>query len=449
MHNQSWDDTIAAVATAPGVAAIGVVRISGEKTFIILDTIFSKKISEKPSHTIHFGTIKDNGAIIDEVLVSIFKAPNSYTSEDVAEISCHGSPYVVNQILQIILNNGARLAKPGEFTQRAFLGGKLDLTQAEAVADMISSNSKAAQQAAINGLRGGFKVKLSQLREELIQFAALIELELDFAEEDVEFADRTKFKNLLSNIKTEAVKLLESFSLGNVIKNGVSVAIIGKPNAGKSTLLNALLNDERAIVSDIAGTTRDTIEEVLQINGVLFRLIDTAGIRDNADNVIENLGIERSKSNALQADVVVHLIDVADTAPYDMDWLTNKKILTVYNKIDAVNDSADRKTTADIIYISAKQKGNVEALKEALYQLAIGTTINKEDTIITNARHAQALQKIIENINGIEHGLQNNLPTDLIALDIRTCLNHIAEITGELSNENLLDYIFSKFCIGK
>jgi tRNA modification GTPase len=447
MHFSQWNDTIVAIATAPGVAAIGVIRLSGPTAISITEKIFSKTLNNQQSHTLHFGKIKDQDKIIDEVLVSLFKNPNSYTGEDVVEISCHGSPFIQNQILQLIINTGARLAKPGEFTQRAFLNGKLDLTQAEAVADMIASNSQASQQAAIHTLRGGFKKKLGLLREELIQFAALIELELDFAEEDVEFVDRTKFKALLAKIEQEAQLLLTSFTLGNVIKNGISVAIIGKPNAGKSTLLNALLNDDRAIVSNIAGTTRDTIEANLQINGVLFRLIDTAGIRQQTDNEIEQLGIARSLQEAADADVVLHLVDINDkTIITDVLPTNTKKQILVYNKIDiATVDIKDD----NAIFISAKNNEQIEYLKTKLYELAVGTTLNKEDTIVTNARHAAALQQLVTSIHTIQNGLATNLPTDIIALEIKHALNHIAEITGELSNEDLLDYIFSKFCIGK
>ncbi len=449
-----WDNTIVALATAPGTAAIGVIRISGTNAFAITEQLFSKKIVDQPSHTIHLGTLKFQQQIIDEVLVSIFKNPKSYTGEDVIEISCHGSPYIQQQIIQAIIANGARLAKPGEFTQRAFLNGKLDLTQAEAVADIIASNSNASQKAAMHTMRGGFKKVLSHLREELIQFSALMELELDFAEEDVAFADRTKFVTLVNEIHTVATNLVQSFTLGNVIKNGVSVAIIGEPNAGKSTLLNALLNEERAIVSEIAGTTRDTIEETLQINGVLFRLIDTAGIRNNSVDVIENLGIERSKQNAIDADIILFLHDAAK--PYqEPDWMEQykTKIINVVNKIDInVHNSyatLNSETKSPIIFISAKEKTDLHTLTTILYNKAIGTDLQKEDTIITNTRHAEALQKIVAATAHIKKGLQQNATTDLLTIDIRACLNYIAEITGELSNENVLDYIFSKFCIGK
>src|SRR5579871_2203455 len=308
-----WDDTIVALATPPGVGAIGVIRISGKKTFEIIDELFpSKKISQQPSHTLHVGNLKDDHVIIDEVVISIFKNPKSYTGEDVIEISCHGSPFVQEKIIQSVLKNGARLAKPGEFTQRAFLNGKLDLTQAEAVADLIASNTEASQKNAINNIRGGFSHILKELRDQLLSFSSLIELELDFSQEDVDFADRTQFYNLINDAEIKTKKLLASFKTGNVIKNGVQVAIIGKPNAGKSTLLNALLNENRAIVSEIAGTTRDTIEEIIIIDGIAFRLIDTAGIREHTSDIIESIGVERSLEKMRQADLVIYLFDAAE-----------------------------------------------------------------------------------------------------------------------------------------
>ncbi len=458
MQVSNWNDTIVALATAPGLGAIGVVRISGNEAFSITEQLFPQKISTKKSHTIHLGNLVFNHRIIDEVLVSIFKNPKSYTGEDVVEISCHGSPFIQQQIINIITQLGARLAKPGEFTQRAFLNGKLDLTQAEAVADIIASNSSASQNAALNNMRGGFKNVLHHLREELIQFSALIELELDFAEEDVEFADRTKFNQLLQELDTTTTKLVQSFALGNVIKNGVSVAIIGKPNAGKSTLLNALLNEDRAIVSDIAGTTRDTIEEALNIDGILFRLIDTAGIREHTNDIIEQFGIVKSKETMQKAEIILYIFDAAEITIEELKntiaqlKADDKKYILLANKTDKLETVFFKEKFAaleTIHAIVAKDNIGIDTLKAALYQKVISTDLHNEDVIITNARHHSILQNIHKSILDIKTGMEHKTPTDLIAQDIRHCLNYIAELTGELSNENVLDYIFSKFCIGK
>ena len=443
------DDTIVALATAPGVSAIGAIRLSGADAITIADKIFKgKKLVKQASHTIHFGHIVSGDEVIDEVVVSLYLGKKSYTGENTVEISGHGSPYILGKIIEAAVAAGARLARPGEFTQRAFLNGKLDLAQAEAVADLIAANSKAAQQTALNQLRGGFSSDLKILRDELINFAALIELELDFSDEDVEFADRSKFLALISNLKSQISNLLNSFKLGNAIKNGISVAIIGKPNAGKSTLLNALLNEERAIVSDIAGTTRDTIEESLNIRGVLFRLIDTAGIREHSTDTIENLGIERSKQNAEKADIIIHLIDATDKEESDFAWLKQfeDKTITVLNKADVVPVSGIQYQIA----ISAKKKNNIEALQDAMYEKAIGEEINTESTIVTNARHHEALQKIIESIDAIEEGINHNLSGDLLTIDIRRALHYLGEITGQVEvDRDILGTIFGKFCIGK
>lgn len=446
------NETIVALATPPGVGAIGVIRLSGDKAIEITDKIFKgKKLVNQPSHTLHFGKIMQGAKALDEVVVSLYKAPKSYTGEDVVEISGHGSQYILEQIINLCIANGAHMAKAGEFTQRAFLNGKLDLAQAEAVADLIASQSGAAQQAAMHNLRGGFSEELKLMREQLIQFSALIELELDFSQEDVEFADRTQFYQLINNIDATAGRLADSFRLGNVIRNGVSVAIIGKPNAGKSTLLNALLNEERAIVSDIAGTTRDTIEETLNINGILFRLIDTAGIREHTTDVIESIGVQRSMDTMKRADVVVYLYDVNNTTAEDIVEQVaafkqeNINYLLVANKTDAYAGSRADNT----IYISAKNKENVVALKQALYKLVIEGEINTEGTIITNARHHASLQEVLKSVADIRAGLDNHIASDLIALDIRRCLFYLGEITGEVTTEDKLDYIFSKFCIGK
>lgn len=459
-----WQDTIVALATPPGVGAIGVIRVSGDKSIFIADKLFKGKIlAEQKSHTAHFGTLIapfDNGSerqAIDEVLVTIFKNPKSYTGEDVVEISCHGSPYIQQQIINACTSLGARLAYPGEFTQRAFLNAKMDLAQAEAVADVIAANSKAAQQTALKQLRGGFSSDLKFLRDELINFAALIELELDFSEEDVEFADRKKFQQLISNLKSKITNLINSFSLGNAIKNGVSVAIIGKPNAGKSTLLNALLNEERAIVSEIAGTTRDTIEETLNINGVLFRLIDTAGIREHSADKIEKLGIERSKQNAEQADIILHLIDLTDEDTNDFPWLKKfaEKTIEVHTKFDKWQNQMEAKgssVTPDFSrnLIAAKKGFGIEELKKVIFEKAIGESINTENTIVTNARHHDALQKILESLNAIETGINKNISGDLLSIDIRRALHYLGEITGQVEvDRDILGTIFGKFCIGK
>lgn len=446
------NETIVALATPPGIGAIGVIRLSGSKAVEVTDKIFKgKKLANQPSHTLHFGKIADGDKILDEVVVSLYKAPKSYTGEDVVEISGHGSQYILEQIITLCIANGAQMAKAGEFTQRAFLNGKLDLAQAEAVADLIASQSGAAQQAAMHNLRGGFSEELKAMREQLIKFSALIELELDFSQEDVEFADRTQLYHLVDDITGTATKLADSFRLGNVIRNGVSVAIIGKPNAGKSTLLNALLNEERAIVSDIAGTTRDTIEETLNINGVLFRLIDTAGIREHTSDVIESIGVQRSMDTMKRADVVVYLYDVNTTTPEELAEQValfkkeNIKYLLVGNKIDVLAHPQRE----DAIYISAKNKDNVQQLKQALYKIVVEGEINTEGTIITNVRHYASLQEVLRSLADIKAGLDNNIASDLIALDIRRCLFYLGEITGEVTTEDKLDYIFSKFCIGK
>ncbi len=457
-NTSGWDDTIVALATPPGIGAIGVIRLSGKDAISIINKLFpSKDLTQQQSHTIHVGFLKDKGNAIDEVVISLFKNPKSYTGEDVVEISCHGSPFVQQQVVQACIRNGARLAKPGEFTQRAFLNGKLDLTQAEAVADLIASNTSASQKAALHNIRGGFSTVLKDLRENLIQFSALIELELDFSQEDVEFADRTKFYALVEGADSVTKQLLESFKLGNVIKNGVSVAIVGKPNAGKSTLLNTLLNENRAIVSDIAGTTRDTIEELINIDGILFRLIDTAGIRDNSNDVIELIGIEKSREKIKESDEVIYIFDVNTESRADVEAAmallrdANPDYLLVGNKADVLGpDTAAQKFAGeDILFISAKEKLHIDMLKERLADKVIQGNINAENTIITNARHYEALKEVDRSLTDIKAGLDKKIPGDLLALDIRRCLHYISEITGDISNENVLDYIFSKFCIGK
>ncbi len=453
-----WSDTIVAIATPQGVGAIGVIRLSGNNAIAIANSLFlSKDLTQQASHTLHVGLIKENGAGIDEVVIALFKNPKSYTGEDVVEISCHGSLFVQQQVVQACIRKGARLAKPGEFTQRAFLNGKLDLTQAEAVADMIASNTAASQKAALNNIRGGFSAVLKTLREELLQFSALIELELDFSQEDVEFADRGKFYQLIEHAAKITSDLLQSFQLGNVIKNGVSVAIVGKPNAGKSTLLNTLLNENRAIVSDIAGTTRDTIEEVINIDGILFRLIDTAGIRDNSTDIIELIGIEKSREKIELSDEVVYIFDVntetaeALAAAVAAIKEKNPNCILVGNKTDlqGIESAKQKFGEAEPILISAREDNGVDVLKQRLVSNIVKGNLATEHTIVTNTRHYQALEQVQQSVIEIKTGLDNHIPGDLLALDIRRCLHYISEITGDITNETVLDLIFSKFCIGK
>jgi tRNA modification GTPase len=433
-----WDDTIVALATPPGIGAIGVIRLSGENSFFIANELFpSKDLLQQPSHTLHVGFMKDEEKTLDEVVVSLFKGPRSYTGEDVIEISCHGSPFIHQQIIDACIKKGARLAKPGEFTQRAFLHGKLDLAQAEAVADLIASNTAASHRTALHTIRGGFSSKLKELRERLIRFSALIELELDFSQEDVEFADRKQFYELISEMQQTTTQLIASFRLGNVIKNGVSVAIIGKPNAGKSTLLNVLLNEDRAIVSEIPGTTRDTIEEVINIDGILFRLIDTAGIRQHTSDVIENAGVERSLEKMKQADLVLYLFDVNEKksevvasflAMTSMKFenvialrgtkQTTKQekhqlnFLLVGNKIDQLGEDKAKAKFGDqdkVVFISAKQGLHTEVLKERMVDTVLQGQVQAENTIITNARHYHALKEVEKSLADIQNGLDSKL----------------------------------------
>ncbi|MBS1627658.1 MAG: tRNA uridine-5-carboxymethylaminomethyl(34) synthesis GTPase MnmE [Bacteroidetes bacterium] len=453
-----WTETIVALATPPGIGAIGVIRVSGKNTFNIIDELFpSKNLQKQPSHTLHVGLLKYNNEVLDEVVLSLFKNPKSYTGEDVIEISTHGSPFIQEKIINAIISKGARLAKAGEFTQRAFLNGKLDLTQAEAVADLIASNTEASRNTALKNMRGNFSNQLKKLRNELIKFSALIELELDFSQEDVTFADRKQLDDLINILIKNVNNLIQSFALGNVIKNGVQVAIIGKPNAGKSTLLNALLNEERAIVSEIAGTTRDTVEEVLNINGVLFRLIDTAGIREHTTDIIENIGVERSIQKMNTADVVIYLFDINTITENELITVEqnfikqNIQYLLVANKIDEQKNSSSIKynTTKNIICIAAKSNLYIESLKQELVAATIHGDLKTEDTVVTNARHYEALQKLSISLQDVWNALQQNVSGDLLALDIRQCLHYLGLITGEITNEDQLDFIFSKFCIGK
>lgn len=448
-----------ALSTPPGIGALGVIRLSGPNALSIVNALFpAKDLIRQPSHTLHVGYLKTADKRLDEAVVSLYKAPKSYTGEDVVEISCHGSPFILQQVIQACVEKGARIAKPGEFTQRAFLNGKLDLAQAEAVADLIASNTEASHRTALNNIRGGFSQSLKQLREQLIQFSALIELELDFSQEDVEFADRTQLRTLVETAIQQTQTLLQSFQLGNVIKNGVSVAIVGKPNAGKSTLLNTLLNEDRAIVSDIPGTTRDTIEEVLNIDGVLFRLIDTAGIRSHSVDAIESVGIEKSLQKMQQADVVLYLFDINQTTPEELGKATldlqhkNINYLPVANKVDLVNEAAARQRfahAANLIFLSAQSGLHINVLKERMVDLALRDKVQGENVIVTNARHHHSLQEVHKSLLDVQEGLLQQIPSDLLALDIRRCLHYLGTITGEVSNDDLLDYVFSKFCIGK
>lgn len=446
-------DTICAIATGSGVGAIGVIRVSGDKALAITSKVFSKDLSTKESHTVHFGTIKNtSGELIDEVLVAMFTHGKSFTGEESTEISCHGSPYIQQKIVQTLLEAGCRMAEPGEFTQRAFFNGKLDLSQAEAVADLIASESKKAHDIALKQLRGGFSNELKDIREKLINFASLVELELDFAEEDVEFADRTELKELVSSVLAYIKRLSQSFELGNAIKNGVPVAIVGAPNTGKSTLLNQLLGDERAIVSNIEGTTRDVIEEVLNIDGIMFRLIDTAGIREGAEE-IEAMGIERSLAKIEQASIVLCLADGTSDQSLKMvkDWTANlqlkhpdKKVLMVVNKID-ITDPSER----GAIHISAKEGENIELLKKNLVELVQGDFNLTDETIVSNARHYEALRQTQTALEKALEGLETNVTGDFIAMDIRQAMFELGQITGDISTDDLLGNIFSKFCIGK
>jgi tRNA modification GTPase len=459
------NDTIAALATAHGSAAIAVIRLSGPKSFSITEKLFFTKngkvidLASKNTHTAHFGVIKHDNVVLDEVLVTIFKGPNSYTGQDSIEISCHGSVFIQQQLLQLLLKNGARAAEPGEFTLRAFLNRKLDLSQAEAVADLVSSNSSLSHQVAMQQMRGGFSSKIKVLRDHLINFAGLIELELDFSEEDVEFANRKDLEKLVSTISTILKNLVDSFEVGNVIKNGIPVAIVGKPNAGKSTLLNVLLEDDRAIVSEIPGTTRDTIEDEITIDGVLFRFIDTAGLRTTSD-VVEKIGVNKALEVMKRSAIIIYLFDSHEISSGDLkneiemlkDHIGTSQLITVANKIDMENlpelksEFSDHKST---IYISAKENKNVDELKKRLLSLFDERTINATDTIVTNARHAQSLRNAAHALEKVQMGLMNKLPGDLLALDIRYALDELGNITGEVTNEDLLTNIFTKFCIGK
>lgn len=460
------NDTIVALATPAGAGAIAVVRLSGSEAINIADTCFrsvkkGKRLAKQKTHTIHLGHIVDGDKTVDEVLLSVFKNPNSYTGEDVVEVSCHGSSYIQQEIIQLFLRKGCRMASAGEFTLRAFLNGKLDLSQAEAVADLIASDNEASHQLAMQQMRGGFSSEIAKLREELLNFASLIELELDFAEEDVEFADRTQFKELIDRIVFVLKRLIDSFAVGNVIKNGIPIAIVGEPNVGKSTLLNALLNEERAIVSDIAGTTRDTIEDEITIGGVGFRFIDTAGIRDTKD-VVENIGIQKTFEKIEQAQVVLYLLDGQElinnieSILVEIEKIKNKypqkTLITIANKVDKLTKEQLSTITSQIEnlhLLSAKTGIGVEELKNKLLEFVNTGALRNNETIVTNSRHYDALLKALEEINKVKFGLEEGLSGDLLAIDIRQALYHFGEITGQVSSDDLLGNIFANFCIGK
>jgi len=464
-------ETICALATPPGISAISVIRVSGPDTFGKVDKIFSPKrntlnLHDAPSHTLHLGEIIKNGEIIDEVLLSIFKNPNSYTGEDSIEISSHGSPFIQQKIIELLIENGIRLARPGEFTLRAFLNGKFDLSQAEAVADLIASHSKTSHELALSQMRGEFSSRIKMLRDQLVQFTSLIELELDFSEEDVEFANRDDLKDLLENLKHELSKLIESFSFGQVIKKGIPVAIVGEPNVGKSTLLNAILNEEKAIVSDVPGTTRDTIEDVITLKGVSFRFIDTAGLRESKDKV-EIIGIERTFAKIDQARIILFVFDVSQTKCNEIRQTLkdfkqhirklpdmnakDKTFIMVANKTDQLVETPEdfkRMVEMECIFVSAKRKENINLILDKLSEYVEKESIT-DSTVVSNTRHFEALTKSLQSVENIEKGFTDNIPSDLIAIDIRQALHHLGEITGEVTTNEILDNIFSKFCVGK
>lgn len=464
------DTTICAIATG-GTGAIAVIRVSGPATWDITGRIFrpaakDREFASLPANTLHYGTIRTGNEIVDEVIVSLFRAPASYTGEDVIEISCHGSPYIQQRIMELLIENGAEPAKPGEFTQRAFMNGKMDLSQAEAVADLIASESKASHDVAMQQVRGGFSEKIRQLRERLLNFISLIELELDFSEEDVEFADRGELSSLVKDVKNLVDSLKDSFQLGNVLKSGVPVAIVGRPNVGKSTLLNALLEEERAIVSEIEGTTRDTVEDTVTINGITYRFIDTAGIRETADT-IENLGIRRTYQKLGQASIVMLLVEAADSNKIIAESLevirnqvrdTGKHIILVVNKSDATQKKADSEGSSEsliigdkehICRISASKHENLDELKQILGTIVNIGSIRHQDVVISNIRHFNALKSASESLERVLEGLSSSLPQDLLAQDIRETLHYLGEITGEVTTDEILGNIFKNFCIGK
>lgn len=459
--------TICAISTPPGTGGIAVIRLSGIAAISIAENVYKspsrgKKLSEQKANTLHFGIIESGNNLVDEVVVGLYKAPHSFTGEDIVEISCHGSVYIQQQILQLLISKGARMAKPGEFTQRAFLNGKMDLSQAEAVADLIASGNAAAHKLALTQMRGGYSLEINQLRSELLRFAALIELELDFSEEDVEFADRTTLIELSSRIAHLLKKLTESFRLGNAIKNGIPVAIIGETNVGKSTLLNALLNEDRAIVSDIHGTTRDVIEDVVNIDGTLFRFSDTAGIRETTD-IIEAMGIERSYYQLVKAEIVLLVTDLSRPTASILDRIENirgkvkdQQLIIIANKVDLASGSAQSQLSQfpllpneSLIFIAAKSRLNIDQLIQKMKQSVNLESIHHEDIIVSNVRHFEALHQASNAILRVIEGLKSGISGDFLAQDIRECLHYLGEITGEISTDEILKHIFKNFCIGK
>lgn len=450
-------DTIIALSTPPGVGALGVIRLSGTDSISIADQVFlGKDLMKQKSHTVHYGLIKDGDRTIDEVMLSIFRTPKSFTKDNMVEITCHGSPYILQEVIRLFQSKGVRLAKAGEFTMRAFLNGRIDLSQAEAVADLIASENASAHTMAIQQMRGGFSKQISELRQQLINFASLIELELDFGEEDVEFADRSQLLNLIGEIKRIIRQLIQSFQLGNAMKNGVQTVIAGRPNAGKSTLLNALLNEDRALVSDIPGTTRDTIEELINIDGIPFRFIDTAGIREARDT-IEAMGVEKTMEKLEKSALTIFLFDVSSCSPEQLksdlkDFIKiDNPLVLVGNKIDdtEVNYQSLFAEWDEMIFISSKDQTNIEKLKNTLKSKILDDEINTGGTIVSNARHHEALLRSMQSLDEVSKGLDLQISGELLALDIRQALHYLGEISGEVSTDDLLGNIFSKFCIGK
>ncbi len=466
MQTYDTQETICAPATAPGSAAIAVLRLSGPEAVVIAGQVFLPKkrsinLSEAESHRMHLGQLMDGEQPLDEVLLTKFVAPNSYTGEDMVEISCHGSPYIQHRILQILIDSGARMARPGEFTMRAFFNGRMDLSQAEAVADLIASNSEASRKIAFQQMRGHFSSRISELRSKLLEFASLIELELDFSEEDVEFADRHKLRGLLDDIAYEVGRLRESFATGNALKQGIPVAIIGKPNVGKSTLLNALLNDERAIVSEIPGTTRDAIEDTISINGVSFRFIDTAGLRDSDDQV-ESVGIERTHQKIRQATIILYLFDISQTGLEEVAETIHdfqqevgdntKRLVLIANKIDLLDEIPHHfRNLVDLetIFVSAKRKENISMITDSLLKSLETSPEEMQSVLVANSRHYEALSLADESIQAIRKGIKEQVPGDLLSIDLRSALHHLGSITGEVTNDEVLGEIFGRFCIGK
>ena len=453
-------NTIVALATPSGAGAIAIIRLSGKEAITIAAKVFNsisgKELLKQKSHTVHLGNIVDGSRIIDEVLATVFKNPNSYTGENVVEFSCHGSSYIQQEIIQLLLRKGCRMATAGEFTLQAFLNGKMDLSQAEAVADLIASDSKASHQLAIQQMRGGFSTEIEELRIQLLNFASLIELELDFSEEDVEFANREEFQKLIKKITNLLKKLIDSFATGNVLKNGIPVAIVGRPNSGKSTLLNSLLNEERAIVSNIAGTTRDTIEDEITIGGIRFRFIDTAGLRETTDE-IEKIGVERALEKLEKSSIYIYLFDSTEMSVLEVkkeldSFTTNSKQLIVANKIDKASKeelSAINNSNLPFLTISAKSKDSLDVLSNSLLNIAGIEALDSNQLMVTNSRHYDVLIKSLEEISKVQEGIDNHLTGDLLAIDLRQALYFLGEITGKVSNDDLLGNIFANFCIGK